>query len=155
MKGFELERYLGTWYEIARLDHRFERGLTNVMANYSLREEGGISVVNRGYDPEAEGWQDAQGKAYFLDDETVGLLKVSFFGPFYGGYNIIALDFEDYAWSMVAGPERSYLWVLARSPELPDPTLERLIAEAEALDLPVEDLILVSHESATPLDGED
>lgn len=152
--GFELERYLGTWYEIARLDHRFERGLTNVMATYSLREGGGISVVNRGYDPEVEEWQEAQGKAYFLDDETVGMLEVSFFGPFYGGYNIIALDFEDYAWSMVAGPDRSYLWILARSPKLPDATLERLIAEARALDFPVEGLIRVSHDLPTPPDGE-
>jgi apolipoprotein D and lipocalin family protein len=110
--------------------------------------------VNRGYDPEVEEWQHAQGKAYFLDDETVGMLEVSFFGPFYGGYNIIALDFEDYGWSMVAGPDRSYLWILARSPELPDATLERLIAEARALDFPVEGLIRVSHDPPTPSDGE-
>ncbi len=72
VSGFELERYLGTWYEIARLDHRFERGLTNVMATYSLGEEGGLLVVNRGYDPEVGEWKEVQGKAYFLDDETVG-----------------------------------------------------------------------------------
>ena len=96
-----------------------------------------------------------QGKAYFLDDETVGMLAVSFFGPFYGGYNVIALDFESYAWSMVAGPDRSYLWILSRSPELPDELFERLIAEARALDFPVERLIRVSHDSPPPLDGED
>jgi apolipoprotein D and lipocalin family protein len=153
--GFELERYLGTWYEIARLDHRFERGLTNVMATYSLREEGGIRVVNRGFDPAVEEWKEAQGKAFMLDDETVGMLEVSFFGPFYGGYNVIALDFEDYAWSMVAGPNRSYLWILARSPELSEAMLERLIAEAGALGFPVEGLIRVSHDQRTPSVGED
>jgi len=152
--GFELDRYLGTWYEIARLDHRFERGLTNVTATYGLREDSGIRVVNRGYDPDLEKWQEAQGKAYFLDDETVGMLEVSFFGPFYGGYNVIALDFEQYAWSMVAGPDRSYLWILARSPELPDATLELLVAQARALGFSVEGLIRVSHDRATPSDGE-
>ena len=152
--GFELDRYLGTWYEIARLDHRFERGLTNVMATYHLREEGGISVVNRGYDPELREWKEAQGKAFFLDDETVGLLKVSFFGPFYGGYNVIALDVDEYAWSMIVGPDRSYLWILARSPELPHVILERLIAEAKGLGFPVEDLIRVSHDQPAPPDGE-
>ena len=154
VSGFELERYLGTWYEIARLDHRFERGLTNVMATYSLGEEGGLLVVNRGYDPEVGEWKEVQGKAYFLDDETVGMLAVSFFGPFYGGYNVVALDFENYAWSMVAGPDRSYLWILSRSPELPDELFERLIAEARVLDFPVERLIRVSHDSPPPLDGE-
>lgn len=153
--GFELERYLGTWYEIARLDHRFERGLTHVTAVYSLRDEGGLRVVNRGYDPDGQEWKEARGKAYFLDDETVGTLEVSFFGPFYGGYNIIALDFENYAWSMVAGPNRSYLWILARSPELPDATLERLIAEARALDFPVDELIRVVHDGRSAPDAGD
>lgn len=148
--GFELDRYLGTWYEIARLDHRFERGLTNVTATYSPREEGGISVLNRGYDAEADEWNEALGKAFFVDDETMGMLEVSFFGPFYGGYNVIALDSDGYEWSMIAGPSRSYLWILARSPDLPEAVLEGLIAEARSLDFPVDELIRVTHDRPPP-----
>ena len=153
--GFELDRYLGTWHEIARLDHRFERGLTNVTATYTLREVGGIAVVNRGFDPDEQAWKEARGKAFFVGDEKTGMLEVSFFGPFYGGYNVIALDFEDYAWSMVAGPDRSYLWILARSPEMSDETYERLVAEARALDFPVADLIRVSHDQPSSPDRGD
>jgi apolipoprotein D and lipocalin family protein len=144
--GFELDRYLGSWYEIARLDHRFERGLSNVTAEYALRDQGGISVVNRGFDDASGEWREARGKAFFLDDEETGMLKVSFFGPFYGGYNVIALDEEGYAWSMVVGPNRSYLWILARSPDLDAAVLERLIAQAAALDFPVDELIRVTHD---------
>jgi len=140
VQGFELERYLGKWYEIARLDHSFERGLEQVMAEYKKRQDGGVSVLNRGYDPEKERWEQAEGKAYFMEEESLGRLKVSFFGPFYGGYNIIALD-EQYRWSMVAGPDRSYLWILAREPELPEQALQRLVSKAEALGFNTDALI--------------
>jgi apolipoprotein D and lipocalin family protein len=150
VEGFELDRYLGTWYEIARLDHRFERGLTNVTATYSPREAGGIEVLNRGYDPEAGEWRRAVGKAFFVGDETKGVLEVSFFGPFYGGYNVIALDKEAYEWSLVAGPNRSNLWILARSPDLSADQVERLISEARSLDFPVDDLIRVVHDRPQP-----
>lgn len=145
VRDFELPRYLGTWYEIARLDHRFERGLSRVTATYSSREDGGVKVVNRGYDAESERWEEAVGRAYFIEAPNVGRLKVSFFGPFYGGYNVIALD-DDYQWSLVAGPSRDYLWILARSPELPDDTVAELVARARALDFPTEALIFVNHE---------
>ena len=140
VEGFELERYLGKWYEIARLDHSFERGLEQVTAVYQKRQDGGISVLNRGYDPESERWEQAEGKAYFVEDDNLGRLKVSFFGPFYGGYNIIALD-EQYRWSMVAGPDRSYLWILAREPALSKTTLERLVDKAEAQGFDTDALI--------------
>ncbi len=150
VSGFEHDRYLGTWYEIARLDHPFERGLTDVTAVYRPRERGGIQVVNRGYDPEADEWREARGKAFLLRDASTGMLEVSFFGPFYGGYNVIALDHEAYGWSMVAGPNRSYLWILARSPELDPVILEALIAEAATLGFPVAELIRVPHERVAP-----
>ena len=92
VRDFELERYLGTWYEIARLDHRFERGLSNVTATYTRRDGGGVDVLNRGYDSEAGEWEEAKGKAFFVESPDVGHLKVSFFGPFYGAYNIIELE---------------------------------------------------------------
>ncbi len=143
--GFDVERYLGTWYEIARLDHSFERGLTRVSASYSLREDGGITVVNRGYDPRKGAWREAVGKAYFIDSPQVGRLKVSFFGPFYGGYNIVELDLEGYRYALVAGPTRSYLWILAREPQLEDRVIKRLRDTAERLGFAVDELILVDH----------
>ena len=147
VSGFDLNRYLGTWYEIARLDHSFERGLSNVTANYSLREDGGVKVINRGYDAEKGEWDETEGKAYFLGDEDVGQLKVSFFGPFYGGYNIVELDEDGYQYSLVVGPDRSYLWILARTPELEEATLQRLVAKARALGFPTDELIMVEHDS--------
>ena len=145
VRGFEVERYLGTWYEIARLDHRFERGLVDVTANYRLRDDGGIDVVNRGYREDEGEWDEARGKAYFVEEPDVGRLKVSFFGPFYGGYNIVALDKDDYAWSMVVGPNRSYLWLLARSPDLDDATVNELVAQAQRLGFDTDELIRVRH----------
>jgi len=146
VRGFELERYLGRWYEIARLDHPFERGLTRVSADYSLRQDGGIRVVNRAYDPRAENWREAVGRAYFVRDDSRGLLKVSFFGPFYGTYNIIALDREGYGWALVCGPSRDYLWILSRTPELSPALREELTGIARQLGFPVEGLISVAHD---------
>ena len=150
VQNFELERYLGTWYEIARLDHRFERGLSNVTATYTPRDDGGLHVVNRGYDESAGEWDEATGKAYFVGEADVGRLKVSFFGPFYGAYNILELDREAYQYALVAGPNRSYLWILTRSPN-PDPaTVARLVATAAELGFPTGELIRVQHDRASP-----
>ena len=140
-----MERYLGTWYEVARLDHSFERGLTRVTAHYSLRDDGGIRVVNRGYDPESGKWREAVGRAYPVGPPDVGRLKVSFFGPFYAGYNVIALDKDDYRYAMVSGPNRSYLWILAREPVLAPPILKRLLEQAKALGFATDQLIFVQH----------
>jgi apolipoprotein D and lipocalin family protein len=143
VRGFEVDRYLGTWYEIARLDHSFERGLSRVKATYAAREDGGIDVLNQGYDEESGEWKKAEGTAYFVEDETVGRLKVSFFGPFYGGYNIIALDRENYSYSLVCGNDRSYLWILAREKELDEEIQSALVEFARELKFPVGDLIFV------------
>jgi apolipoprotein D and lipocalin family protein len=148
ISGFELDRYLGTWYEIARLDHPFERGLTDVSANYTMRSDGGVRVVNRGFSRETGAWDEAVGKAYLVEAPDVGRLKVSFFGPFYGGYNILELDSENYRYALVAGPDRSYLWILARSPDLSDAIVQSLVEKARSLEFPVEELIYVSHERA-------
>lgn len=146
VRDFEIDRYLGTWYEIARLDHRFERGLSQVTANYSLREDGGVHVVNRGYNTEEDEWDEAIGKAYFVGDSDVGQLKVSFFGPFYGGYNIIELDKTGYHYSLVAGPSRDYLWILSRTPELDTAILESLVARATELGFAANKLIVVAQD---------
>jgi apolipoprotein D and lipocalin family protein len=141
VSGFELQRYLGTWYEIARLDHRFERGLERITATYELREDGGLKVMNSGYAVDGGERREAIGKAYFTGAPDVGQLKVSFFGPFYGGYNIISLDRQDYSWAMVCGPSTSYLWILAREPQLPPEVLERLVATARDLGFDTSQLI--------------
>ncbi len=143
--GFDLKRYLGTWYEIARLDHSFERGLQQVTADYSMREDGGVRVINRGYDTEKQAWQQAEGKAYFIGDSDVGRLKVSFFGPFYGAYNIMELDSKNYQYAMISGPDRSYLWILARTPDPGQATVDRLVEQAAALGFDSEQLIFVDH----------
>ncbi len=142
---FEAERYLGRWYEIARLDHRFERDLSAVTAEYSWREDGGVAVRNRGYKLDEQEWDEVEGKAYFIGEPDVGSLKVSFFGPFYGGYHIMALDetAPDYAYSLVSGPNRGYLWVLSRSPTLPEETLAELLAMADAHGFPMGELTMV------------
>ncbi len=144
VRGFEPDRYLGRWYEIARLDHSFERGLSRVTADYSRRDDGGIRVVNRGYDEAAGAWKEAEGRAYLIGEADVASLKVSFFGPFYGGYHVIALD-TDYRWALVAGPDHDYLWILARESELDPAIYARLVAQAEAGGFPVSQLIRVAH----------
>lgn len=133
VSGFELPRYLGTWHEIARLDHTFERGLINVTADYAMREDGGVKVTNRGYKAAAGEWKQVVGRAYFTGAPDVGQLKVSFFRPFYGGYNIVELDRENYSYALVAGPSTKYLWILARKPELDPAIIKRLAARAGEL----------------------
>ena len=146
--GFSIEMYMGTWYEIARLDHSFERNMANVTANYSLGPKGVIRVVNRGFDTQKKEWKSVEGRAKFISQPDVGSLKVSFFGPFYGGYHVIALDKEGYRYAMVSGPNRSYLWILARDKKLDTAIQTELIAQAEVLGFKTEDLILVDHDFA-------
>ena len=110
VQQFELDRYLGKWYEVARLDHSFERGLSNVSAEYSLRDDGGVKVINRGYSAEEGEWNEAEGKAYFVEGSDQGYLKVSFFGPFYGAYVVFELEEEGYQYAFVSGPETNAYW---------------------------------------------
>lgn len=137
---FQLDRYLGTWHEIARLDHSFERGLTDVTATYSRLPDGGVEVLNRGYDATQGEWKEARGRAYFLDRPDVGSLKVSFFGPIYGGYHVFALD-PEYRWALVAGYDHDYLWILAREQELSEAVLDDLLARARAAGFATDGLI--------------
>ncbi|ENY71661.1 outer membrane lipoprotein [Aeromonas diversa CDC 2478-85] len=140
VKPFVLERYLGTWYEIARLDHGFERGLNRVTATYSLRGDGGVKVINRGQEP-GGGWREAEGRAYFVGNRDQGRLKVSFFGPFYGSYNVLETDYE---LALVSSYNLDYLWILARSPH-PDPKrVEALVTRARSLGFATDRLIWVT-----------
>ena len=142
--NFKLERYLGKWYEIARLDHSFEEGLSRTTAEYSLRDDGGVRVLNRGYIAGENKWKEAEGKAFFVEAPDRGYLKVSFFGPFYGSYIVFELDHADYQYSLVCGPDKSYLWILSRTPELNQATKEKLVAIASGLGFDTSKLIYVS-----------
>ena len=145
VESFELNRYLGKWYEIARLDHSFERGLERVTAEYSLRDDGGISVVNRGYSIEDDEWKVAEGKAYFVNDKNLGYLKVSFFGPFYGSYVVFEIDQEGYEYAFVSGPDTSYLWLLSRTPHLQHEIIEKFKRMSNEFGFDISKLILVNH----------
>ncbi|MBS1144172.1 MAG: lipocalin-like domain protein [Proteobacteria bacterium] len=139
---FAIERYLGRWYEIARLDHSFERGMSDVNATYQLQGDGSVKVINRGYDTQKQAWKEAVGRALFIGDTNTASLKVSFFGPFYGGYHVIALD-PQYRWSLVAGPDRDYLWILARERTLPADLRAQLVSQARAAGFATDKLIWV------------
>ena len=142
VSSFELQRYLGTWYEIARLDHSFERGLTEVTAQYKLRDDGTVTVINGGRGDDGE-WQEIQGKARFVGQPTTGHLKVSFFGPFYGSYVIFELDETDYQYAFVSGPNRDYLWLLARSSQVSDDLKQRFVERTTELGFDTSELIFV------------
>ena len=145
VSGFDESRYLGTWYEVARLDHSFERGMNDVTATYALREDGGIDVRNRGYREDEGEWDEASGRAYFVEDRQTGYLKVSFFGPFYGAYVVFGLDKEDYGHAFVAGPNRDYLWLLARTPEVDEAVMAQFLDRAGELGFDTDALIFPSH----------
>lgn len=150
VQGIQEDRYLGTWYEVARLDHSFERDLQKVTADYSLANDGSIRVMNKGYNPIKKTWERAEGKAYFIeaastDHQRSGRLKVSFFGPFYSSYNIIDLDKDQYQYAMICGPTKSYFWILSRTPTLNQALLTRQLEKASALGFAVENLIYVKH----------
>ncbi|MDE0747353.1 MAG: lipocalin family protein [Porticoccaceae bacterium] len=145
VQNFQLQRYLGQWYEIARLDHSFERGMSSVSATYSMREDGGVAVLNAGFTNDSQEWDEAEGKAYFVETPDVGHLKVSFFGPFYGSYIIFELDNVDYQYAFVAGMNTDYLWFLSRSPEVSDELINHFVELSATLGFDTENLIFVDH----------
>ena len=144
--GFDLSRYLGKWYEIARLDHSFERGLDKVTAEYSRRDDGGVKVLNRGFSIKDNKWKEAEGKAYFVKDPTDGFLKVSFFGPFYGSYVVFELDKEKYQYAFISGPDTSYLWFLSRTPTVSRELIDRFIKKAKEIGFNTDNIIFVNQD---------
>ena len=141
---FDVTRYQGKWYEIMRLDHRFERGLSNVTATYTLQENGTIEVVNRGLDRQRCKWKEASGTATFLGKKTTASLLVTFFWPFSGGYHVLALDKKNYQYALVSGPSRDYLWILARNSSLKPKIKKELISIAQQNGFNTRELILVN-----------
>jgi apolipoprotein D and lipocalin family protein len=144
VKSFDKSRYLGKWYEIARFDFRFERNLNNTTANYSLNDDGTIKVVNRGYNYLTGEWKQATGKAKFAGAPDVAMLKVSFFGPFYAGYNVIALD-PNYRYALVCGNTPGYLWILSRETTIPDTIRQQYVEKARSLGFDVTKLLWIEH----------
>lgn len=149
VKDFQLKRYLGKWYEIARLDHSFERGLTQVTAEYSLKADGGVKVINRGYSNDTQQWKEAEGKAYFVNGDGEAYLKVSFFGPFYGSYVVFGLDQQDYQYAFISGPDTDYLWLLARTPTVSPEVMKQFVEMASARGFDTNSLIYVEQKSGS------
>jgi apolipoprotein D and lipocalin family protein len=143
--NFRSEKYLGTWYEIARLDYKWEEDLNNVTATYSLKENGDIKVDNKGYNTEKKKWEESIGKAEPVGDPSRGKLKVSFFGPFYSDYNVVALD-PEYRYALVAGESTDYLWLLSREKTMPKPVKDAYLAKAKELGYNIGALIWVKHD---------
>ena len=138
--NFNLDRFLGTWYEVARIDNSFEKDLEQVSASYTRAEDGSVKVINKGYDRKKRQLQTIQGRGVFVGDTSKGALKVSFFGPFYASYNVIALDKTGYRWAMVCGRDPSYFWILSKDPEMEPGLLKDLVAQAKSLGFNVETL---------------
>jgi apolipoprotein D and lipocalin family protein len=144
IKPFDKGKYLGGWFEIARMDFRFERNLNNTTANYSLNNDGSIKVINRGFNYVTSKWSEAIGKAKPAGGADEAKLKVSFFGPFYGAYNVIALD-EQYKYALVAGKNLSYLWILSRETSIPEDIKKQYLEIANKLGFNTSALIWVEH----------
>ncbi|QOQ84605.1 lipocalin family protein [Comamonas thiooxydans] len=142
MSHFDINRYLGTWYELARIDHHFEKNLIQVAARYQLNADGSISVLNRGFDARKQEWREAEGKAQFLGPSNVAALKVSFFGPFYGGYNVVSLD-DEYQTSLVIGGSLDYFWLLSRQKSIPEEQLHLLLLKAKSFGVDLSRVIRV------------
>ncbi len=145
VKPFDVKKYLGKWYEIARFDFRFEKNLKNTTANYSLNDDGSIKVMNRGYNYKKKKWEEATGKAKFVSSPNEAKLKVSFFGPFYSGYNVIAMD-ASYTYALVAGKNLDYLWLLSREKTIPESVKQSFLQKATEVGYQVEKLVWVKQE---------
>lgn len=143
--SFNLDKYLGTWYEIARIDFKFEKDLNNTTATYSMLPNGKVKVLNRGYNVKTKQWQDVEGKAKFRGENDLAELAVSFFGPFYAGYNVIAIE-GDYEYALVAGSDTDYLWILSRTKSIPKEIKDKFLQRASKIGYDTSRLIWVEHD---------
>ena len=145
VKPFDTNKYLGKWYEIARLDFKYERNLNNVTADYSLKDNGKIKVDNKGYNFKKKEWEQSIGKSKYAGDKDKAKLLVSFFGPFYAGYNVIAID-KDYKYALVAGDSFKNLWLLSRETSIPENTKQGYLQKAREIGYNTEALVWVEHD---------
>jgi len=140
VKPFDIEKYLGKWYEIARLDYKFERNLNNTMAEYSMNKDGSVKVVNSGFNYKKEKYEEVTGKAVFVGNPDEAMLKVSFFGPFYSGYNVVAID-PEYKYALVVGKNLHYMWILSRTPNIPKSIKKEYLQKATEIGYDVSQLV--------------
>lgn len=145
VENFDVNRYLGVWYEIARFDFRFEKDLDNTSAQYQLDENGNVMVLNSGYNFVKNKWTKADGLAKFRGNKDIAALKVSFLGPFYAGYNVVALD-EQYQYALIAGKNLDYLWILSRTKTIPEEIKTEYITIAQEIGYDTSKLIWVKHD---------
>ncbi len=145
---FSMDDYLGKWYEIARIDHRWERNLSNTTAEYDLDEKGQIVVTNRGYNFVKNKWEESKGVVQFIDNPNTGALEVSYFGPFFSGYNVVAVE-GDYDYALVVGRGPRYCWILSRTPYIPEGVRARFILEAMRIGVDVDALNWIDHDDET------
>lgn len=145
VSNFDVEKYKGLWYEIARIDFKYEKDMDNVTAQYTMNNDGSVKVLNSGYNYKKQEWEKAEGKAKFRGAKDVGALKVSFFGPFYSGYNVIALD-ENYKYALIAGKNLDYLWILSRTTEIPEDVKNDYLEKARQIGYDTTQLIWVKHD---------
>jgi apolipoprotein D and lipocalin family protein len=143
--AFDLDKYLGTWYEMARIDFKFERDLNNTTATYSMLPNGKVKVLNRGYNVKDKKWQDVEGKAKFRGEQNLAELEVSFFGPFYAGYNVVGIE-GDYEYALVAGSNTDYLWILSRTKSIPKAIKDKFLQEAKKVGYDTSRLLWVKHD---------
>ncbi|MBT4483410.1 MAG: lipocalin family protein [Candidatus Latescibacteria bacterium] len=141
----DITRYAGTWYEIARLPHSFEKNLERVTATYTLQDDGNIEVVNRGFKSKKGEWKSIKGKAWIPDPAVPARLKVKFFWFFSSEYKVIDLDSENYTYAMVTSSSRKYLWILSRTPGINETLYTRLVRKAQDLGFDMEKLYRVQH----------
>lgn len=143
--GFDIEKYMGKWYEIARLDYKYEKNLSNTTAEYRLNKGGTVQVINRGYNEKSGKWVEAKGEVLFRDEKEKAALKVSFFKPFYSGYNVVGLD-ANYSAAMIAGNDLNYLWIISRDKELAADIRDSFLDLAEGIGYDTAALIWVQHD---------
>ena len=145
IKNFDVEKYAGHWYEIARFDFKHEKDMKNVTAHYTLNDDGSIKVVNKGYDYVKNEWKEVNGKAKFIGDEDKAALKVSFFGPFYGGYNVVAMN-PNYENVLVFGESTDYIWILSRNKTIPQKVKDEFLAKAKEAGYDLDRLVWTEHD---------
>ncbi len=145
VQNFKADQYMGKWYEIARFDYKFEKNMDNVTANYSKNEDGTIKVVNRGYHYVKKEWKESAGEARFVNQPAEARLKVSFFKPFWAGYNVIDID-DNYRYALVVGNNLKYIWILSREKEIPADIRQRFLEKAKNLGYATDELIWVKHD---------
>ncbi|MFD1770322.1 lipocalin family protein [Sphingobacterium suaedae] len=144
VQPFDVKAYAGEWYEVARFDFDEEKHLREVTANYELKDDGKIQVINRGFDTVQQEWKEAVGKATFVDDTTAGALKVSFFGPFYSGYNVALLE-GSYEYALVFGEDKDHMWILSRTPSIPEDIKVKFLEKARQTGYDLNRLIWTKH----------